>query len=149
LLYAAEITTEVERETRLVVTLKLADVEPAGTVMLAGTMATLVSLLTRIITAPPEGAGTLSVTEPVEAEPPLTLVGFKLNELSMGNVAGVDVGVGDDIGNDVDVGVCDDTGIDVGVDACVDFGIDVDVGVRVGVADEALIHNVPMTFELL
>ena len=135
MLYCAEITTEVERETRLVVTLKLADVAPAGTMMLAGTMATLVLLMIRVTTAPPEGAGALSVTVPVEAEPPLTLVGLRVNALSAGNVAGVDVGVGDDIG------------IEVGVNVGVDFGIDVDVGI--GVDDEAPIHKVPITFELL
>lgn len=135
MLYCAEITTEVGRETRVVVTLKLADVAPAGTMMLAGTMATLVLLLSSVTTAPPEGAGALSVTVPVEAEPPLTLVGLRVNELTAGNVASVDVGVGDDIGNDVDVGVGDD------------FGIDVDVGV--GVDDEAPIHRVAITFELL
>lgn len=115
--------------------------------MLAGTVATFVLLLTKRTTAPPEGAGALSVTVPVETEPPRTLVGLRVNELSAGNVAGVDVGVGDDIGNDVDVGVGDDIGIEVGVGVCDDFGIDVDVGV--GVDDEAPIHNVPITFELL
>ena len=139
MLYCAEITTEVGRETRLVVTLKLADVVPAGTMMLAGTMATLGLLLTREITAPPEGAGTLSVTVPVEAEPPLTLVGLRLKELSAGNSAGVEVGVGVDIGIEVRVGVSVDFGIDVGVA----------VGVDAGVAGEAPIHNVPITFELL
>jgi hypothetical protein len=147
LLSAAEITTEVGRVTRLVVMLKVAVVAPAGTMMLAGTVAMLVLLLTKRIMAPPEGAGALSVTVPVETEPPLTLVGLRVNELSAGNVAGVDVGVGDDIGNDVDVGVGDDIGIEVGVRVGVDFGIDVDVGV--GVDDEAPIHNVPITFELL
>ena len=82
--------------------------------MLAGTMATLGLLLTREITAPPEGAGALSVTVPVEAEPPLTLVGLSVNELKVGNIAGVEVGVGDDTGIDVDVG--DDIGIEVGVE---------------------------------
>lgn len=115
--------------------------------MLAGTVATFVLLLTKRTTAPPEGAGALSVTVPVETVPPRTLVGLRVNELSAGNVAGVDVGVGDDIGNDVDVGVGDDIGIEVGVGVCDDFGIDVDVGV--GVDDEAPIHNVPITFELL
>ena len=129
--------------TRLVAILKFADIAPAGMVMLAGKMARLGLLLSSVTTAPPEGAGALSVTVPVEAKPPLTLAGLRVNALSAGNVAGVDVGVGDDIGNDVDVGVRDDIGIEVGVD----FGIDVDVGI--GVDDEAPIHNVPITFELL
>jgi hypothetical protein len=141
LLYSAEITTEVEWETRLVVTLKLADVAPSGTMILVGTVATFVLLLIKRIMAPPEGASALSVTVPVDAEPPLTLVGLRVNELSADNVAGVDVGV--DMGSDVGVGVGDDTGIEVGVDVFVDFGIDV------AVADEAPIHNVPITFELL
>lgn len=145
MLCSAVITIEIRRETRLVVTVKLTDVLPSGTMMLTGTVATLVLLLTRLITAPPEGAGALSVNVPVEAKPPPTLVGLRVNELSPGNVAGVEVGVGDDIGNDVDVGVGDDIGIEVGVGVGVDF--DIDVGVDVG--DEAPIHNVPITFELL
>lgn len=139
LLYCAEITTEVRCETRLVVTLKLADVAPTGTMMLAGTMATLGLLLTRETTVPPEGAGALSVTVPVEAEPPLTLVGLMVNELSAGNSAGVDVGVGVGVGVEID--------IEVGVGVSVDFGID--VGVDAGVDGEAPIHNVPIMFELL
>ena len=100
--------------------------------MLAGTMAMLVLLLSKAITAPPEGAGALSVTVPVEAEPPLTLVGLRVNELSAGKTAGVTVVV--------------DIGIEVGVDVGA-FGSDVDVDV--GSGDEAPIHNVPITFELL
>ena len=79
LLSAAEITTEVGRVTRLVVMLKVAVVAPAGTMMLAGTVAMLVLLLTKRIMAPPEGAGALSVTVPVETEPPRTLVGLSVS----------------------------------------------------------------------
>jgi hypothetical protein len=139
LLYCAEITTSVRRETRLVITLKLADVAPAGTMMLAGTVATLVLLLLRVITAPPEGAGALSVTVPVEVKPPLTLVGLRVNELSVGN------GVRDDVGVGVAVDVGNGAGVDVGVEVGVDF--EIDVGVDVG--DEAPIHRVAITFELL
>ena|SRR5215216_4216203 len=126
LLYSAEITTEVLCETRFVVTVKLADVAPAGTRMLAGTIATLVLLLARLITAPPEGAGALSVTVPVEVNPPLTLAGLTLSVLSVSSGMGVDVGV------------------DVGVGVTVDIGVAVTVGV-----DAAPTHKVALTFELL
>jgi hypothetical protein len=86
LLYCAEITTEVETVTRLVVTLKVADVAPAGTVMLAGTIAAFVLLLDRLISAPPAGAGALSVTVPVAVRPPLTLDGWMVSAASAGGV---------------------------------------------------------------
>lgn len=127
MLYSAEITTEVGRETGLVATLKLADVAPAGTTMLAGTVATFALLLNRLITAPPEGAGAFSVTVPVEVDPPLILPGLRVSVLSVGS------GVG---GN-------------VGVDVGVDIGVPVAVGVSVGVDDAAPIHKVALTFELL
>ena len=88
LLYSAEITTDLVRETRLVVTLKLADVAPSGTMMLAGTVAIFMLLLRRLITAPPEGAGALSVTVPVEVKPPLTLVGLRVIAVRVGSVGG-------------------------------------------------------------
>lgn len=44
------------------VTVALAVVEPAGTVTLAGTLATLVLLLARLIACPPAPAGADSVT---------------------------------------------------------------------------------------
>lgn len=78
-LYRAEITTVIEAETRTVDTLKFADVAPAGTTTLAGTVATPVLLLERLITTPPAGAGPLSVTVPVEVDPPLTLAGLSLS----------------------------------------------------------------------
>ena len=82
--------TTVEEPTGVVLTVKVALVLPAGTVTLAGTVATLVLLLERVTTAPPLGAGPLSVTVPVEEFPPVTLVGLRLSDESVGG-AGVTV----------------------------------------------------------
>ena len=71
-----------------VVTVNIAVVVPAGTVTLAGTVATAVLLLARVRTAPPLGAGPLSVTLPEEADPPLTLVGFSVSEESVAALGG-------------------------------------------------------------
>ena len=76
--------TEVEAETARVVTVNVALVAPAGTVTLAGTVATAVLLLERETRAPPLGAGPLSWTLPVEGNPPLTLVGFSASEVRVG-----------------------------------------------------------------
>ena len=67
-------------DTAVVVTVKLALVAPAGTVTLDGTLATPALLLDRLTTAPPLGAGALSVTVPIEELPPVTVVGFKMRE---------------------------------------------------------------------
>ena len=112
--------------------LKVAVVAPAGTMMLAGTVAMLVLLLTKRIMAPPEGAGALSVTVPVETEPPRTLVGLSVSALSVGSEGG-GVWVGGGVGSDPGVGVGDGSGVRVGV----------------GDDDEAPTHNVALTFELL
>src|SRR5258708_6556662 len=88
--YDAESVTEVEEVTASVDTWKVALLAPDGTVTVAGTVATAVLLLERDTSAPPVGAGALSVTVPVEGEPPLTLVGFRATE---DNVAGPDVTV--------------------------------------------------------
>jgi hypothetical protein len=65
--------------TAVVVTAKVAVVEPWATVTLAGTVAEAL-LLERATTAPPVGAAALSVTVPVEPAPPTTLVGAKTTE---------------------------------------------------------------------
>ncbi len=72
--------TDVDVDTAVVVTVKLALVAPAGTVTLAGTLATEALLLERAMTAPPLGAGPLSVSVPIEELPPVTVVGFKMSD---------------------------------------------------------------------
>ena len=83
---------EVEAVTTRVVTVKAAlVVAPAGMVTVAGTVATVVSLLERETMAPPVGAGPLSVALPVEGDPPLTLVGFSVSEVRVGPDGGCGV----------------------------------------------------------
>jgi hypothetical protein len=72
----AEILTEVELLTFLVETVKVALWAPAGTVTLAGTVATPVLLLANATTVPPGGATSSSDTVPCEVLPPLTEVGL-------------------------------------------------------------------------
>jgi len=85
-LFVAEIVTEVEVATVLVVTVKVAVVAPAATVTLAGSVATEVRLLESVTTVPPVGAGPESVIVPVDGAGPLTVVGFRVKALSVGAV---------------------------------------------------------------
>jgi hypothetical protein len=82
--------TEVFAATGLVVTVNVAVVAFAATVMLPGTCAAVVLLLERVTTAPPDGAGPFNVTVPVEGVPPITEAGLRVTEL---NVATVTVNV--------------------------------------------------------
>ncbi len=68
--------TDVEAVTLLVFTVNVALVAPAETVTLAWTVAAAVLPLIRETDAPPLGAGPLSVTVPVEGDPPVTLMGL-------------------------------------------------------------------------
>src|SRR6476661_7144543 len=71
----------VELVTVLVVTGNVALVDPAGTVTFGTTTwASPVLLLARLTTAPSVGAGPLSVTVPVDPDPPTTLAGFRVIE---------------------------------------------------------------------
>jgi hypothetical protein len=80
-------------ETFRVVTVNVADVWPAGTVTLTGTVAVAVLLLLSATSVPPVGAPPDKVTVPVEfAEPPFTTVGDNDNDA---RETGVTVNVAD------------------------------------------------------
>ena len=76
--------TGVEAVTVRVVTVNVALVAPAGMVTLAGIVATAGLSLERETMTPPVRADPLSVTLPVEGDPPLTLVGFNTGEVRVG-----------------------------------------------------------------
>ena len=80
--------TGVEVVTALVLTVKFALVAPLATVTLAGTVAAE-TLLERETRAPLLGAGALRVTVPVEEDPPVTLVGLRATEDSVGDPGGL------------------------------------------------------------
>jgi len=71
----AVIVTVVELATGEVETVKVADVAPAATVTLDGTVPVEVGLADRLTTMPPVGAGPFRVTVPVDGVPPVTTTG--------------------------------------------------------------------------
>src|SRR5438552_16431088 len=83
--------TVVDAVTVLVLTVNVALVAPAATVTLEGTVATDVLLLESATCAPPDGAGPLSVTVPVEEFPPVALVGLNVSEVSVADGEGVTI----------------------------------------------------------
>ena len=77
----ADIVVEEGEETVVVVAVNVAVFAFAATVMLAGTVAAVVLLLESATKAPPDGAGPVSVTVPVELLlPPATGFGDKLTD---------------------------------------------------------------------
>ena len=79
-------TTEVVVVTGEVVTVNVAVLVFAETVMLAGTVATELLLLLRATTAPAEGAGPLRATVPIEGLAPTTEVGLRVTEVTWGGI---------------------------------------------------------------
>jgi hypothetical protein len=65
-----------------VVTVKVAELCPAGTVTVAGTRAFRVSLLASVMVRPFAGAGPLNVTVPVEGVGAVTVVGLNASDTS-------------------------------------------------------------------
>jgi hypothetical protein len=76
------ITADCALVTSLVDTLKVARVDPAGTVTLGGTVAAAVLSLVRSTVKPPEGAAELRVMVPVAGFGPTTSVGLTVSEES-------------------------------------------------------------------
>jgi hypothetical protein len=72
----AVMVTDVLFPTANVVTVKLADVCPPGTLTIPGTVATARLLVASVTEIPPAGAGALKNTVPVAFVPPLTDVGL-------------------------------------------------------------------------
>ena len=82
---------DVEIKTTDVLTGNVALVVPAATRTLAGTLAAKL-LLDSATLAPPVGAGPLSLTVPVDdCNPPTTLVGLNVREVSVGSGTGFTV----------------------------------------------------------
>ena len=77
--------TDLDRFTGVVVIVNVALVLPPGIVTEAGSLATD-ELSLNETTAPPLGAGPLSVTVPWDIFPPLTLVGFSVSALNADGV---------------------------------------------------------------
>ena len=91
LLYEAAMVEEVELRTIDVPTVKVAPFAPAGIVRLDGTLAAKL-LLESATLAPPAGAGALRVTVPIDdCNPPTTLVGFTVSEVTVGSGKGLTV----------------------------------------------------------
>lgn len=78
--YVPVMVTEVLVATPLVVTAKVAVVAPAATVTPAGTVAAAVLLLAKATRAPPAGARPVSVTVPVELDPPVRVLGLNVTD---------------------------------------------------------------------
>src|SRR5882757_4951481 len=94
--YDAEIVTGGDAVTALVLTVNVGLLAPAAIVTLAGTLAAPL-LLESSTCAPPVSAGPLSVTAPVEGDPPVTLVGFSVSEARVGPGGGWGVTVSEPV----------------------------------------------------
>ena len=79
--YVPVMLAGVTEVTAVVLAVKVAEVAPAATTTFAGTEAAALPLK-RVTVAPPDGAGPVKVTVPVEEIPPTTLFGLKETDAS-------------------------------------------------------------------
>ena len=84
----AVMVTDVLFPTANVVTVKLAEVCPPGTLTMPGTLAALGLLVASVTEIPPAGAGELKNTVPVAFVPPLTVVGLIVIDCRSGGAFG-------------------------------------------------------------
>ena len=84
----AVMVTDVLFPTANVVTVKLAEVCPPGTLTMPGTVATARLLVANVTEIPPVGAGALKNTVPVALVPPRTLVGLIVIDWRSGGAFG-------------------------------------------------------------
>src|SRR5204862_8173451 len=84
----AVMVTDVLLPTANVVTAKLAEVCPPGTLTMPGTVATARLLVASVTEIPPSGAGELRNTVPVAFVPPRTLVGVIVIDCRSGGAFG-------------------------------------------------------------
>ena len=83
--YVAEIKADVFALTGVVVTVNVADDCPAATVTLDGTTACVGRELLTLTTAPPAGAGPVSVTVASTLPPPVTVDGLSTSAAVLGS----------------------------------------------------------------
>lgn len=88
-LYVADSVTDVAALTCDVGMVKFVLPTPPGTVTVAGTAATALWLLDSDTTTPPDGAAEVSVTVPVDDEPPTVDDGFTVSALNVAGAAAV------------------------------------------------------------
>lgn len=84
----AVIVTDLVLDTANVVTVKVADVWPAGTMTIGGGVATDKLFVESVTETPPDGAGERSTTVPVAFAPPATLAGLSVTDDSNGGALG-------------------------------------------------------------
>src|SRR6266513_182170 len=79
----------------VVATLNVAELAPAGTVTLGGTLARVELLLARFTNTPPVGAALVRFTVPVEVEPPTTVDGLSVRDESAAGAGAFTVSAAD------------------------------------------------------
>lgn len=75
--------------------LKVAELAPAGTTTLGGTLARVELLLASVTTTPPAGAALVRFTVPSDFEPPTTVDGLRVSDESAAGAGALTVSAAD------------------------------------------------------